>query len=243
MGFCIALVSGKGGTGKSTTATVLAHALSKMGKNVLLIDLDEGLRCLDVMLGVDDVITLDLSDILSGRDVGDALYPVSGANISLIPAPLQSEETDYSGFPELLRKLCDRFDVVIADLPAGLNPTLLKVFSDINAQIVTVCSPDPVSLRDASAVAELIGETTPPVRLIINRFDYDLIKSGIYSNVDDMIDISQTRLLGVLPYCRELMLLSVSHKLKTRSKSYKAAERIARRLCGEAIKLPRLKKV
>ena len=64
MGICVATTSGKGGTGKSTVSVALAIAFAKMGKSVLLVDMDEGLRCLDLILGIDNKIVFDLSDIL-----------------------------------------------------------------------------------------------------------------------------------------------------------------------------------
>ena len=49
----VVLISSKGGSGKSTVAVGLATAFSREGKRVLLIDADEGARCLDSMLSVD----------------------------------------------------------------------------------------------------------------------------------------------------------------------------------------------
>ena len=55
----IAITSGKGGTGKSSICAELGFALAKQGHRTLIIELDFGLRCLDIMLGVkDDVNTI-----------------------------------------------------------------------------------------------------------------------------------------------------------------------------------------
>ncbi|MBO7243566.1 MAG: P-loop NTPase, partial [Alistipes sp.] len=59
--------SGKGGTGKSTFSVGLALAFKKMGKSVLMIDMDSGLRCLDLLLGVDENVVFDISDALLGK--------------------------------------------------------------------------------------------------------------------------------------------------------------------------------
>ena len=64
MGKIFAITSGKGGVGKSTVSAGLSLALSSLGYKVLLVDMDEGLRCLDLMLGIDNQVVLDLSDIL-----------------------------------------------------------------------------------------------------------------------------------------------------------------------------------
>ena len=48
----IAVTSGKGGTGKSTICAGLGYTLAKQGHRTLIIELDFGLRCLDIMLGM-----------------------------------------------------------------------------------------------------------------------------------------------------------------------------------------------
>ena len=62
MGYCYAVTSGKGGTGKSTVSVGLATAFAAKGKRTLLIDMDEGLRCLDILLGAENRLVFDLAD-------------------------------------------------------------------------------------------------------------------------------------------------------------------------------------
>ena len=61
------IASGKGGVGKSTVCAMLGTALAKSGKRVLIVELDMGLRCLDIMLGVSNRAVYDLSDVITGR--------------------------------------------------------------------------------------------------------------------------------------------------------------------------------
>lgn len=242
MGICMCITSGKGGTGKSTVSTALAFAFSNMGKRVLLIDLDEGLRCLDLMLGVDSSVVFDLSDILSGGEFSNSLYKVPNTTISLIPAPQDINSINPNTFGILINKVKDVFDAVILDFPAGVDFTLLEAVGS-DAQTVAVCNPDPVSVRDAAAVCNKLPPKKYEPRLIINRFDMEYIKNGIYQNIDDIIDTAGMRLIGIVPLDKELMLLSVNHTLKPKGRAQKAANRIAARLCGEEIRLPRLKKI
>ena len=90
----IAVTSGKGGTGKSTFSMGLAIALKDEGKSVLMIDMDLGLRCLDLLLGVDERVVFDISDLLSGKPFkqvklsspkypGIDLVPASSSDVSL----------------------------------------------------------------------------------------------------------------------------------------------------------------
>lgn len=242
MGICVCVTSGKGGTGKSTVSSALAFAFSKMNKRVLLIDLDEGLRCLDLMLGVDSSVVFDLSDLLSGGSFSNSVYPVPNTNISLIPAPQDLNSINPAIFGKLIERVTNVYDVIILDFPAGVDFTLLEAVGK-NAQTVAVCNPDPVSVRDATAVCNKLPPKKYEPRLIINRFDMEYIKNGIYQNIDDIIDTAGMRLIGIVPLDKELMLLSVNHTLKPKGRAQKAADRIAARLCGEEIRLPRLKKI
>lgn len=53
MGEVIVITSGKGGVGKTTITANLGIALSKLGKSVIAIDTDIGLRNLDVVMGLE----------------------------------------------------------------------------------------------------------------------------------------------------------------------------------------------
>lgn len=243
MGICLATTSGKGGTGKSTVSCGLSIAFSKMGKSVLLIDMDEGLRCLDLLLGVDHQVVYDLSDVLNGTPITNATYTLpQNSLISVIPAPSHVGNIDPQALADFAKNVKAQYDVVIFDFPAGLDFSLYTEIGD-DAQFLTICNPDPVSVRDAAAVCAALPQTQHEARLIINRFDAEYIKKKIYSNIDDIIDISGFRLLGIVPYCSDLMLLSVTHKINKRTRAFKALYRIAKRLCGDEIRLPKIKKI
>lgn len=243
MGICLATTSGKGGTGKSTVCAALAMAFAHSGKSVLLVDMDEGLRCLDILLGVDGQVVFDLGDVLCGQPVSDATY-TAPANplINIIPAPINAGSIEKSALCSFAESVKSKYDAVIFDFPAGVDFSLYSVIGS-DTQFLAVCNPDPVSVRDAAAVCGALGEFKIPPRLIINRFNAEYIKKKIYSNIDDIIDISGFRLLGLVPQSDELMLLSVNHRVNLKCRGFKAVNRIARRLCGEDIKLPKIKKI
>ncbi len=243
MGICLATTSGKGGTGKSTVSCGLALAFAKLNKSVLLIDMDEGLRCLDLLLGVDSKIVFDLSDILNGTPISDGTYILpSNSLISVIPAPSQIGNIQADALSAFAEKVKSKYDVVIFDFPAGLDFSLYSAIGN-DVQFLSICNGDPVSVRDAAAVCTSLPHTKKDARLIINRFDAEYIKKKIYSNIDDIIDISGFRLLGIVPQSRELMLLSITHSLNKKTNAFKALYRIAKRLSGDEIRLPKIKKI
>ena len=243
MGMVLAVTSGKGGVGKSTVSVGLGTAFSKQGKRVLLIDMDEGLRCLDLMLGIDSTTVFDLADILSGKDIEDAIYTCEEMDgLSLIPAPAKPDSVNPLAFKDFAEKVKGMFDVVIFDFPAGINLTLYDALPE-GTLFFTVAVPDPVSIRDAAAVGNQLKTLSVSSRLIINRFVYKQSHKYKHKNIDGMIDGVSIRLIGIVPESEELTLLSLKHKLKRRGKAIKAFTRIADRIQGAKILLPPLKKI
>lgn len=244
MGLCFAFVSGKGGTGKSTVSCGLAMQFSQLGKKVLIIDLDEGLRCLDMLFGIEKDVVFDLSDVLNGeKELEDAIYkaPFSD-NISIVPAPQTAGNIKPEPLCGLINAQLSNYDVIILDMPAGVDFSCL---SNVSRQLyfVTVCNADPVSVRDAAAVASVLPDCDNETRLIINRFEPSLIKAGLYDNIDEIIDKSGLRLIGIVPQSFELNLLPVKHMLGKKGRASKALGRIALRLLGADVRLPNPKKI
>lgn len=243
MGQVFAVTSGKGGVGKSTVCVGLAYAFLKLNKKVLLVDMDEGLRCLDLMLGVDKSAVFDLSDILMGRETEDAVYKVDGADgLYLIPAPAEIGKIDAFGFSAFAKNVAGLYDEVIFDFPAGMDFSLYGSLPE-ETLFLTVAVPDPVSIRDAAAVSAKLGEISCNSRLIINNFTYSFVKRNLHRNIDDIIDGAGLQLIGVIPHSEELGFISVTHKIKRRGRAAAAFLRTAKRLCGEHILLPRPKKI
>lgn len=243
MGKVFAVTSGKGGVGKSTVSVGLGLAFCNKGKKVLLVDMDEGLRCLDLMLGLDNVTVFDLSDVLMGKEPEEATYQSEIIpNLYLIPAPASIGTLDYSSFSAFALKVREMFDVVIFDFPAGINVSLYSCLPK-DTQFLTVAVPDPISVRDAGAVSDALATAGITARLIINRFVIKQSGKYRFKNIDEIIDGSALRLIGIVPESEELRLLSLTHKINRRSKALKAFSRIAARLDGERLLLPKLKKI
>mgnify|MGYP000703661813 CR=1 FL=1 len=63
----IVITSGKGGVGKTTTSANVGTGLAMLGKSVVLIDTDIGLRNLDVVMGLENRIVYNLVDVVEGN--------------------------------------------------------------------------------------------------------------------------------------------------------------------------------
>ena len=235
----ISIISGKGGAGKSTCAIGIAAALCKLDKSVLLIDLDAGLRCLDIMLGMDERLVFDLSDVLSGKPLESALlkserYP----GLSLLAAPHDCCNIDGDALARFLLG-CQGYDYIILDFPAGLDFPYLASVSDISDFLV-VTAADKLGMRDSFATVNRLQECGCNCRLIINKYERQHVKKGLYGGIDDVIDSAGCRLIGIIPFDKKIVKRPVTNK---RSLTARAFARIAKRIYGYEIPLPRIKKI
>ncbi len=242
MGEIFATTSGKGGVGKSATAIGLGFAFASQNKKTLLVDMDEGLRCLDLLLGVDSQAVLDLGDALSSEGIEDIAYECSQKNLFLIPAPDSVGKISPESLALFAERVEKLFDVVIFDFPAGLDFGLYSALPQ-KTVFLGIATPDPVSVRDMAAVGEKLASLGVNSRLIINRFSYKIHKKKFYQSIDGIIDTSSIRLLGIIPESEDINTLSLNHKLKKRGKASNAFLRIANRLQYKNIPLKNLKKI
>ena len=125
----IAVTSGKGGTGKSTVCAGLGYALAKQGHRTLLIELDFGLRCLDIMFGVENNIKFDLGDVLAGRKQAlDAVARVPMAeNLNLLCAPKTLTPVTAEQIVDICRSVKKDFEYIIIDTGAGINSHVFDI--------------------------------------------------------------------------------------------------------------------
>lgn len=241
MGNVYVVTSGKGGVGKSTLTAFLGVELCKKGKRVLLIDMDEGLRSLDLMLDVSSHTLFDVSDIIKGNcNVNQAVIPVKKcANLYLLPAPVTVNSLNSpKGVKILCDKLSEYFDFIFIDSPAGVGKGFINAISGADNALVVV-NPDPVSVRDAAYVSKLLRENkVGNTRLVINKLDVDLVKKGVLYNIDQVIDATALQLIAAIPYDVELIksFFNCTDALYN-SPALEAVSRLSRRILNENVPL------
>ena len=246
MGRLIAVTSGKGGAGKSSVSVHLATALANLSNKVLVVDLDAGMRCLDIMLGVSDRMLFDLNDVLKNdKTILEAAIDVPSGNGKLLflGAPLKGKiaPDELSRF---VSSAAEEFDFVILDFPAGAVDELYSALPRY-AEALVVCNADAVSLRDAAVMgADLKELNFMSVRLILNRVSFDNMRRGITANIDEVIDSSGIRLMGVVPQSMDVYMSCCSGEaLSKKCRAAKAFLRIAKRIMGYDIPLTSYKKI
>lgn len=235
----IGIVSGKGGTGKSTIAAALSLALARIGSSVLAVDLDSGLRSLDLLLGVEDRVVFDLRDVQTGmRPLEDALVSCS-AELSLLCAPPDGTPPDAGALCSMLRQLSGRYEYIVLDLPAGIGFST-EVARQIADLVVLVATPDLLTMRDARNTADMIlRQTGKACRLIVNKVSRNTMLAGGLADLDEMMDAVGIPLLAVVP---EDAFINVTQErargsLRRNPLTDRVFEALARRITGEYVPL------
>ena len=241
MGELIGILSGKGGTGKTTVCAGIATALAEQKKQVLCIDCDIGLRNLDISLGLSEEGALSFLDVCHGGYSLDqaAVHPLY-PTLRFLTAPMNCspEDIDQTAFTAMLRAARDQFDYIFLDAPAGVDDGF-RLAARSADRIVLVTGPDPAAVRDAGRSAELLelmGKEN--IRLIVNRINKKIVNE-LELTVDDIMDAAGLPLLGIVPEDKEVVLSAFYGEplLKaTRRGAAAACRRIAKRIQG--LKVP-----
>ena len=244
MGELIAVLSGKGGTGKTSVCAGIASALAQSGEKVLCIDCDVGLRNLDISLGISELGTLSFLDVSENGYTLDMAtrHPVYG-NLYFLTAPVNcpADKVDLTAFHQMLQTARRQFSYVLLDAPAGIEAgfTLAAKFAD---RVLLVTGADPASIRDASRAAqvlELMGKRN--IRMIVNRINERMF-AAMDLTVDDIMDSAGLPLIGVVPEDQNVVLAAAFRQPLlgyTRKGAANACRRIAKRIQGITVPVPK----
>ncbi len=203
----LAVLSGKGGVGKSNLSLNLSLALTKQKQRVLLFDMDIGMGNIDILIGQTASYTmvdllekkLSIQQIIK-KGPQNLAYVAGGTGISSV---FEWSPSDLAHLIQELNSLTNQYDYMIFDMGAGMSESVLKFLKAVDEMIV-VTTPEPTSITDAYAAIKLAASysVSAPVRLIINKTLSDKEGNETYERfnraVQQFLNISIS-LLGIVP--------------------------------------------
>lgn len=242
MGTVVVITSGKGGVGKTTTVANIGTALATLGKKVVMIDTDVGLRNLDLVVGLENRIVYNLVDVLKGRcRTKQALVKDKNlSNLYLLPAAQTEDKTAVSAeqMAELCKEFKQNYDFILIDSPAGIEQGFVNAVAGAQ-QAIIVTTPEVSAVRDADRVIGLLASRgVDDTQLIINRIRPEMVRRGDMLDVDDVVDQLSVRLLGVIPDDESIVVSTNRGQpavLDKASRAGQAFRNIAKRLTGEDV--------
>ena len=237
----IVVTSGKGGVGKTTSSANIGTGLAAIGKRVVLIDTDIGLRNLDVVMGLENRIVYNLVDVIEGNCrikqalIRDRRYP----SLYLLPSAQTKDKSSVTPqqMIKMIEHLRNQFDYIILDCPAGIEQGFQNAVAGADRAFV-VTTPEVSAIRDADRIIGLLeAYEISQIHLIINRIRYDMVKRGDMMSSSDVVDILSIPLLGIVPDDENVVVSTNQGEPLVGSNTFagKAYENICRRILNEEI--------
>lgn len=249
MGLVMAVISGKGGVGKTTASANIALGLALNGKKCAVVDFDIGQRNLDLILGLEQRVVYNLVQVMDGEaTLNQALIQSrASSNLHFLAASQTHDKSvlDSEKIKRVVEDLKEEFDMVILDAPAGIESGFEHTIEFADSAIVVV-NPEVSSLRDADRAIGILDSKSQRVKeghkvtkyLVINRIVPEMVATGDMLNSDHIIKVLSIKLLGKVP--EDNLVIEASNRgtpvvLDEESIAGQSYMRIAKRLCGETI--------
>lgn len=202
MGKVIVVASGKGGTGKTMVCANLGATLALEGHKVAVVDMDMGLRNLDLYLGLESNVVYDVNDVMNGvcRIKQALIKDKSFPGLYLMAASPKKPDGEITPLhmKVLCRKLSEKFDYIIVDAPAGIDDGLAVAAGGADMALV-VMAPNYASARDGEMVRLVLKELgVDKTAMVINKLNMEFIRKGFAPEVSELVRGFSRELLGVI---------------------------------------------
>jgi len=238
------ILSGKGGVGKSMFTSALGLSLAKRTQTCCCVDMDIGLRNLDMLLNMQNKVVYDVLDVarkdckLKYALIHDNLHE----GLSLLPAAQlgEAEQLDKEDLERIVKKIKKRAGYVLLDAPAGIGRGVKNLLPAVD-HVILITTADDVAIRDAERVIALLEEAgkSRPL-LVVNRVVPDMVASGEMYSPQTVAATLDVPLLGYIPEDRRVLASLNAHEsfMDQECPAQAAIERITQRFLGEYIPMP-----
>ena len=210
MGKVYLIASGKGGTGKSMFAANFGAILAKKGYSTVILDLDLGLRNLDLYFGLENNVVYDVYDVLTGvcRIKQALIRDKRFENLFLMAAPPNRD--DGSLTPLHMQVLCEKlkntYDYVIVDAPSGIDDGLVLASAGADSCII-VTTPEYSALRDADVLDRELTELGIEERFVVlNKVVAEMMTSGYAPRLREITSMLRPPLAGVIQFDENIQI-------------------------------------
>lgn len=230
----IALVSGKGGVGKTTTTLNIGHALHKLGKQVVLLDANLATPNLGLQLGLLNPEGTLNKFLRKEKDLHEIIYR-HDSGVTLIPSSLnliEFQKTNPQKLSEIFEHLDEMCEFVIIDAPSGLGYEVNLILRNSDEALIVV-NPTLSSVMDALKTIQLANSYNSTISgIILNMTNFrgwhELKPEEIEKILGHPI-IANIRHDG--KFRKALLQQAPLHQLYPRSKSSREYTKIAKHLC------------
>ena len=251
MGIVIAVISGKGGVGKTTATANVGLGIALNGKKCIVVDFDIGQRNLDMILGLENRVVYDLVQVMDGEaKIKQALIRSKvSENLHFLAASQTKDKSVLTSekVKSLIDDLKEEYEYVLLDAPAGIESGFEHTIEFADKAIVVV-NPEVSSIRDADRAIGILDAKSQKVKdgeevdkfLVVNRINAEMVQSGEMLRSDDILEILNIKLLGKVPEDKGVIDASNQGKpvvLDKKSMAGQAYTRISGRICGQDIEM------
>jgi septum site-determining protein MinD len=199
-----AILSGKGGVGKTTLAANLGILASKLGKKTLLVDADLAAGNLGFHFGLREPQNTIHELLAGGKEFKSSIHQVS-EKLDILPSGVSIKgflRADIGKLPAVLRKISKDYEVIILDAPPGISKGTLVPLKCAE-QTVIVTSPELPSIMSTMKVKAIVSMLDKSIAgLVVNR-----VRSSFFGRRDRPSEIAKQigiELLGAIPEGQEV---------------------------------------
>lgn len=238
----IVVTSGKGGVGKTTAVANLSTGLARLDYKVAVIDLDIGLKKLDLILGLENRVIYDIVQVVEGEcTLKQALVRDKRFNgLYMLPAAQTRNKEDLTA--EQVKDICEElrqeFDYIFIDCPAGIEQGFKNAIYAADKAIV-VTNPEVSAVRDADRITGILeSQQFKDIKLLINRIRPEMVKSGNMLSIEDLLEHLCLDLLGIVPEDKNVVISTNKGEpiiMDSQAPAAIAFNNIVRRLTGEQV--------